>query len=710
MATIKLLTARTDNWSMTTAGQFWVYGLGGNDYLTTSLSLSDLTPDLFAGGDGDDRLKTGRANDVLLGGLGADSLDGAAGNDTMWGDADDVDRDGAPDAATLGDDYGGGADILNGGDGDDVGFGQGGNDLLLGGRGNDRLFGGDGDDTITSTDGDDLLDGGKGNDTLVAATGNDELKPGEGDDDVNGGAGNDKIWGDLGADTIGGGDGADTLTYELSTAGITLQLNGLVNGVAVQEAAGAGGYAEGDIVTGVETVIGSAFADRITGTDANEALLGRDGNDVLDGGRGNDALDGGNGDDVLLASLGDDLMIGNGGLGDTVDFSNIGSGVTVRLNGTLADPNAPTIAITTGAGLNDKLLLVENAIGTAFDDTFFADNRGNVLRGMGGNDTFTFSTTPSGRDILDGGAGVDTADFSNAPTAITVTVINFGGTLGAAYRAANGNPLSTVTWFDDLVSVENLVGSAFGDQLVGQNLVDNRIDGGAGNDKLFGLSGNDVLIGGAGGDQLDGGDGIDTIDYSGSAAGVAMALTATVGAARAGAGGDAAGDVILWTVENVIGSNAVDNITGSLAANAIVSGNGGADLAGADLIKGGGGADVVVANGSGVIRLWGDGADLASAGVDTFKHVGSGTAWIMDWQDGEQVKLDASYTGSLISTAVDGVQDWVALLAGAADTFVVLGDTTTMDAAAAQARYDALIAAVTVDPTLAGKDALGLMA
>jgi Ca2+-binding RTX toxin-like protein len=246
--------------------------------------------------------------------------------------------------------------------------------------------------------------------------------------------------------------------------------------------------------------------------------------------------------------------------------------------------------------------------------------------------------------------------------------------------------------------------------LVGQNLVDNRIDGGAGADRLFGLSGNDVLIGGAGGDQLDGGDGIDTIDYSGSAAGVAMALTATVNAARAGAGGDAAGDVILWTVENVIGSNAADNITGSVAANAIVSGNGGADLATADLIKGGGGADVVVANGTGVIRLWGDGADLASAGVDVFKHVGSGTAWIMDWQAGEQVQLDAAYTGSLIKTTVDGVEDWAAMLSGAGgDTIVLLGDTTAVDQATAQAGYNALIANVLVDPTLAGRDALGLI-
>src|SRR3546814_2331555 len=70
-----------------------------------------------------------------------------------------------------------------------------------------------------------------------------------------------------------------------------------------------GGEAEGDRLFGLETVIGSNYADSITGSDdvlAGDTLYGRGGDDLLVGGAGDDHLDGGSGNDLLRGGTGDD--------------------------------------------------------------------------------------------------------------------------------------------------------------------------------------------------------------------------------------------------------------------------------------------------------------------------------------------------------------------------------------------------------------------
>ena len=75
------------------------------------------------------------------------------------------------------------------------------NDALYGGAGDDRLFGYAGDDTLTGGDGDDDIDGGYGNDTLVGGAGDDILYGSDGNDTLDGGGGYDRIWGGEGDDT-----------------------------------------------------------------------------------------------------------------------------------------------------------------------------------------------------------------------------------------------------------------------------------------------------------------------------------------------------------------------------------------------------------------------------------------------------------------------------------------------------------------------------
>lgn len=127
-----------------------------------------------------------------------------------------------------------------------------------------------------------------------------------GNDTIFGLGGDDTITGGGGADTIDGGEGRDGVSYQDSGAGVTVSL---VAGVV-----GIGGTAQGDRLTNIEGVVGSAFDDVLTGNNLDNVLNGRDGNDVLFGGRGADNLRGQAGSDDLYGGIGRDIL--NGGSGD----------------------------------------------------------------------------------------------------------------------------------------------------------------------------------------------------------------------------------------------------------------------------------------------------------------------------------------------------------------------------------------------------------
>jgi Ca2+-binding RTX toxin-like protein len=107
------------------------------------------------------------------------------------------------------------------------------------------------------------------------------------------------------------------------------------------------------------------------------------------------------------------------------------------------------------------------------------------------------------------------------------------------------------------------------------------VTGTSGIDVLPGLGGDDVLIGGAGADVIDGGAGIDTASYDPSGAVNVSLATGT------GTGGDAEGDT-LTNIENLIGSQFNDTLTGDADDNVLDGGAGG------DLLTGGGGDDTYI--------------------------------------------------------------------------------------------------------------------
>ncbi|HEX2554455.1 MAG TPA: M10 family metallopeptidase [Microvirga sp.] len=124
--------------------------------------------------------------------------------------------------------------------------------------------------------------------------------------------------------------------------------------------------------------------------------------------------------------------------------------------------------------------------------------------------------------IWDGG-GVDTYDFSNYGTALTVNLEpGAWTTTSAAQRAYLGNGryapgtiANALQYQGDARSlIENAVGGAAGDQITG-NAAANTLWGQSGFDALRGQGGADILVGGAGDDVLEGGEGTDTASYAG---------------------------------------------------------------------------------------------------------------------------------------------------------------------------------------------------
>jgi Ca2+-binding RTX toxin-like protein len=264
---------------------------------------------------------TGGVDSVNLGaitGYQASFIDGKAGVDTL--------TDGAAPSVLQG---GVGADVLNGGAGNDLLIGGDNNDTLVGGLGNDILRGGIGnnDSMDGGVGGEDLLDFSDGsvalNFTLVQGAGpitltngtaglgnNDTYSNMEGvigtnlDDVINGSASGDVLRGGGGNDTIDGLAGTDLIDFSDATGGITFLL--------VQSAAATAFAAPGlgsDSYKNIEGVIGTNFADTLTGSAAADQLRGGGGNDIIDGAGGNDRISGGLGADTLTGGAGSDTFV-----------------------------------------------------------------------------------------------------------------------------------------------------------------------------------------------------------------------------------------------------------------------------------------------------------------------------------------------------------------------------------------------------------------
>ncbi len=413
-----------------------IFGMGGNDRLD-GRALSDLLDggsgnDTLIGGDGEDLLRGGGGNDLLTGGADADTLDGGGGRDTAnYAAAPTI---GIIVSLLLGRGFGAASgessgDVLLGIE--DV-IGSGGADSLIGEEGANLLDGQGGNDSLAGLGGADTLSGGSGNDRLDGGEAADLLRGGLGNDRLDGGGEADTLEGESGADTLDGGEGDDLLLRD-SLAGGDLLVGGYGSDAVSYAAAGAestggvgaalaeGGFAGaalGDAYVGIETLIGTGFADTLLGNALANGLVGGAGNDVLAGLGGDDLLDGGAGNDSLTGGAGHDTLIGlggdtlRGGTGsDLYDMLDQTAQVIEAANGGFDRMQLRGDFTLAGSVAIEELVLMHEgfagtgaAQGNALANRILGNALGNLLTGAAGGDTLEGGL---GADTLRGGNGDD---------------------------------------------------------------------------------------------------------------------------------------------------------------------------------------------------------------------------------------------------------------------------------------------------------------
>jgi Ca2+-binding RTX toxin-like protein len=546
---------------------------------------------------GDTFIGDANAN-TFVGGAGNDTFDGTAGFDAVnyfseggtggivanlafgtvtdtFGNADSVNNIEEIRGANA-------ADSIRGAGQSESLFGNGGNDTLIGGAGRDFMSGGAGNDIIDGSSTVDQIAGdqdtaaynnsgttqgaivnldtgtatdGFGNtDTLIDI----ERVRGTNFADVVTGSSTanlrqERFEGLGGNDTIDGQAGWNVVSHQSDAS------NGGLAGVTVDLATGTAtdGFGNTDTLINIGGVLGTAFADNMTGNSGNNIFRTNGGADTISGGAGLDSIE---------------LYINDmiGGAGVSIDL-NTGTGVGLDA----ATFSFTGIEAVDGSFRNDTIL-GSNSTAAGLGDNLFGDLGDDSIDGRDGNDTISGGT---GADTLIGGAGTDwlsyifdtSLPFSYSPDDVTNQLNgwqaqNWNWT-GVTINLATG----VMSGFDGAVDTfsgfENVAGTYYDDNLTGD-----------GNDNTFrGYAGNDTFNGGAGND---------TVTYApvySRTSGIALALfigdvpngvSVSLGAGTAQDGNG--GTDTLVSIENVIGSIGNDTITGTLgnAANVFTGGLG----------------------------------------------------------------------------------------------------------------------------------------
>ncbi|MBG9386900.1 calcium-binding protein, partial [Caenimonas aquaedulcis] len=610
----------------------------------------------------------------------------------------------------------------------------------------DTLFGGAGLDSITGSEGNDVLGGMGADDTLLGGDGNDTLIGDEGDDNIDGGAG-------ISDTAFYRGNFADyVITYDAATHEYTIidQSPGrdgtdVVKGVETfnffdgpktfgQLVPHAG---DGLVLSGTpsnDTLFGGAGLDSITGSE---------GNDVLGGMGADDTLLGGDGNDTLIGDEGDDNIDGGAGTSDTafyrgnfaeyvitydaatheytiVDQSPGRDGTDVvksvetfnffdgpKTFGQLV-PHAGDGLVLSGTPSNDTLFGgagLDSIIGSEGNDVLGGMGADDTLLGGDGNDTLIGD---EGDDSIDGGAGLSDTAYYRGNFADYVITYNAAT---RDFSIADQSPGRDGT--DTLRNVELLNfqdgprnvplvrnGTSGNDSIVGgaeaeaiSGLAGNdTLSGGAGDDTLKGAAGDDRLDGGTGINRLEGGLGIDTASYAGATAGVVVSLASTAAQVTGGGGIDT-----LLSIENAVGSDFNDTLTGNGVANRLDGGMGDDSLngaGGADTMAGGAGNDRYSIDDAGdtLIELAGEGTDTAISRVSFTlgPHLENLTLAGLANIDGAGNELDNLLVGNALANFLSGLEGNDRLLGGTGDDILDGGqgaDTLTGGAGADTFRF-----------------------
>jgi len=304
---------------------------------------------------------------------------------------------------------------------------------------------------VAGSESDDIITGSADHNLLSGRAGDDTLLGGAGDDLIEGGPGNNVLDGGTGTD--------DTVIYAFDPAEgryhnlqFPTEFPTVWTGVTVNLATGtATNYAGGtDTLAGFENVVGTGYADQLTGDSFDNAFAGLAGNDTIDGGLGFDI--------VYYGVLDYDGR-------NAVNLPGINASIP---NGVVVDLVTQT-ASNDGDGGADTLMSIEGVVGSIGVDTITGDGNDNFIDGGTGGDT------------LAGGLGVDTLSYEDSAAGVQID-------LQANTAAGVGSDAAG----DVISGFENVIGTEFVDTLTGST-ADNIIEGGFGGDTLTGGGGNDTL-------------------------------------------------------------------------------------------------------------------------------------------------------------------------------------------------------------------------
>ncbi|XWK86427.1 MAG: hypothetical protein U7127_19695 [Phormidium sp.] len=563
-------------------GKDTLFGNKGSDYLDggedSDILYGGWHDDIIYGGIGDyadtiygDDLDGFQGRDVLSGGAGKDLIYGGGDRDIIYGDEQelkDYDGDEFRDETSIEN-----GDIINNpvaipieasftdfnslieAEASSTDFsvtndsGDSYSDWIYGGDGADNIYAGLGNDIVYGDNDNDLIFGEEGNDHLLGGFGDDKISGASGEDNIEGNGGNDILSGGNGNDNISGGDDSDRIYGDDGSDNITGD-----NGAD---------YIQGN--TGDDTISGGNDSDTISGGENNDRISGDDGTDILYGNDGDDSLEGNLGNDTLYGGIGTDTLLGNEG--------------------------------------DDKLY------GNQGQDILKGGEGADEIYGGKGEDSIWGEI---GFDTIDGGAGSDTIDYSTSPSGVVVNINENRDynneqnpgifDLEPNFEIDAGTGLDGYGTVDKLRNLENIIGTAFNDILIG-NSADNHIQAGAGNDLIISSKGDDIY---------EGQDGIDAISFRRDIDGVYVELKE--GYAKDGFEGL---DTISQ-IENVVGSENDDEIYADDNANTITGGRGDDIINGRgnnDLIFGEGDQDLIYGE-AGEDTLFGnDGNDILDGGL-----------------------------------------------------------------------------------------------
>ena len=350
---------------------------------------------------------------------------------------------------------------------------------------------------------------------------------------------NDTIYGSNSADTFAGGIGADTL---MGRGGNDTLYGGSIDRVDSENDTVSYEY----LSNGTDKVVVDLSVDIGTGT-----VSGIDTDTLYD----IENAIGGAGNDTFITKYGEVNVIDGAAGSDTIDYSSLGTAHSIKVN--LADDGANTTVDISDTTNDDIIKNIENVTGTGLADSIYGNNLNNTLKGGAGNDTLEGG---AGDDYLDGGDDTDTAYYNKATGSVTVNL----GIDGTAQAIGGGQGSDT------LVSIENVIGSAYDDTFYTNFTKVNSFDGGLSGSDTINYSNLKANIGGA--------------NYTGTANIDNIFLQLTAGTVDVRYGASTVVDKIT-NIENIVATSGNDTLYGNDENNTLKG------LLGDDILEGGKGND-----------------------------------------------------------------------------------------------------------------------